>query len=44
MRLMLSFHEWIVDARNISCYGKMMKKEMGKEDMIENKYGAEEII
>jgi len=32
---MLSGHEWIVDERNLSCYGKMMKKEMEKENIIE---------
>lgn len=38
------FHEWIIeDVGTLSCYGKMMKKEMEKEDMIEYTYRAEEI-
>jgi len=41
---MLSCHEWIANASTLSCYGNMMKKEMDKEDTLEDTYGAEEII
>lgn len=42
--MMLSCHEWIVYASTLSCYLKMMKNEMEKEDMLEYTYGDEEII
>ena len=40
---MSSCHKWIADVGTLSCYGKMMKKETEKEDMIEDTYGYEEI-
>ena len=43
IELMSSCHKWIEDAGTLSCYGKMMKKEM-EEDMLEDTYGSKEII
>lgn len=40
---MSSCHEWIADAITLSCYGKMMKKELEKEDIIKETYGVGEI-
>lgn len=37
------FHEWIAETGTLSCHGKIMKKEMEKEDTLEGTYGAEEI-
>jgi len=41
---MSSCHEWITNVGTPSCYGKMMKKEMEKDDMLEDTYGSKEII
>ena len=41
---MLSCHEWIIDVGILSCYGKMMKMEMVKDELLEETYRAKEII
>ena len=42
--VMSSCHEWIVDIDILQCYGKMMKKDMKKEDMLDDTQGAKEKI
>jgi len=39
---MSSCHEWIAVASILSRYDMMMMKEMEKETMLENTYGAEQ--
>jgi len=41
-RLMSSCHEWIADAGTLSYYDRMMKKEMEKENMLEDTLVAED--
>jgi len=43
MRIIPSFHGWIVDEGTLSCYRKMIKKDMEKDDMLIDTYGALEI-
>lgn len=40
---MSSCHEWIAGAGTLSFYGKMVKKQMDKENMLEDTYRAKEI-
>jgi len=38
------FHDWIVDIGTLSCYGKMIKKEMERDNMLGDTYRALDII
>ena len=42
--MMSSCYEWIENVGILSCYGKMMKKKMEKDEVLEETYEAQEII